>query len=119
MHRRRRLRQRSGRTTGLLGRVRLGVESLEPRRVLEAGPVISEFMALNNGGLVDSFGEHSDWIEVHNPTSAAVDLNGWYLTDNASNLTKWRFPAVTLAAGGQVLVFASSRDRRDPAGPGG
>jgi autotransporter-associated beta strand protein len=99
----------------LRGRIRLGVESLEPRRVLEAGPVISEFMALNDGGLVDSFGEHSDWIEIHNPTSAGIQLDGWYLTDNASNLTKWRFPAVTLAAGGQLVVFASSRDRRDPA----
>ncbi|MBM4012290.1 MAG: hypothetical protein FJ286_13075 [Planctomycetes bacterium] len=109
------LRHHPSRASGLRGRGRIGVESLEPRRVLEAGPLISEFMALNDGGLVDSFGEHSDWIEVHNPTSVPVDLDGWYLTDNASNLTKWRFPAVTLAAGGQVLVFASSRDRRDPA----
>jgi autotransporter-associated beta strand protein len=101
----------SGRRQTLL---RLAAEPLEHRRVLEAGPIISEFMALNDGTVTDSFGEHSDWVEIHNPTAAVVNLDGWYLTDNASNPTKWRFPAVTLDAGGYLIVFASSRDRRDP-----
>ncbi len=81
------------------------MERLEPRLVLDAygpgsGPVISEFMAVNDATLADEDGDFSDWIEVHNPTDAAVDLDGWYLTDDAADLTGWRFPDVTLEADG-------------------
>ncbi|MCW1886299.1 lamin tail domain-containing protein [Luteolibacter flavescens] len=80
-------------------------------------PVISEFLASNGSGLTDQFGNREDWIEVHNPTKAAVNLNGWYLTGNATNLKKWKFPAVTLPANGYLVVFASNRDLRNAANP--
>ncbi len=76
-----------------------------------ANPVISEFMASNSRTLADEDGTYSDWIEIHNPTAAALDLGGWYLTDNAGMLTKWKFPAVTVPAGGYLVVFASGKDR--------
>src|SRR5207302_8236180 len=41
---------------------------------------------------------------------------GSYLTDNAANLTRWTFPAVTLAPGAYLVVFASGKNRADPAG---
>ncbi|MCB2154837.1 CotH kinase family protein [bacterium] len=72
--------------------------------------VVTEFMASNADTLADGNGDHSDWIEIHNPTAAAIDLDGLYLTDNADNLTKWQFPAVanpTIAAGGYYVVIAS------------
>lgn len=30
------------------------------------------------------------FVEFYNPTNAAIDLNGWYLSDNAANLTKFK-----------------------------
>ena len=75
-------------------------------------PVISEFLASNGSGLTDQFGSREDWIEIHNPTKAAVSLNGWYLTANITNLKKWKIPAITLPAGGYVVIFASNRDLR-------
>ena len=45
-----------------------------------------------------------------------MNLEGWYLTDNANDLTKWKFPAVTLGPDAYLVVFASGKDRRDPAG---
>lgn len=84
---------------------------------LRAEPVISEVMAANATTLADDDGAYSDWLELHNPDAAAVDLTGWYLTDTASNKRKWRFPAVTLPAGGYLVVFASNKNRRDPAVP--
>jgi len=72
---------------------------------------ISEFMASNATGLQDEDGEYSDWIEVHNPGGGAVDLDGWYLTDNPADLTQWRFPAVSVSTGGYVVVFASGKNR--------
>ena len=55
---------------------------------------ISEFLADNSDGLLDSDGDPSDWIEVFNSGSQAVDLGGYYLTDNPSFLTKWPFPSL-------------------------
>lgn len=79
--------------------------------------LISEFLASNGTGLTDQFGLREDWIELHNPTAAAVNLNGWYLTGTAANLKKWRFPAVSLPAGGYLVVFASNRNLINPANP--
>jgi len=76
-----------------------------------ANPVITEFMAVNDSTLMDEDLEYSDWIEIHNPTGAAINLDGWHLTDEEDNLDKWRFPAVTLPAGAYLVVFASGEDR--------
>ena len=83
--------------------------------MLLAGDVeISEFLAINNSGLVDRDGDHSDWVELHNPTGTNVNLSGYSLTDDREDLTKWRFPSVTIPAGGYLVVFASGKDLRTP-----
>lgn len=82
-----------------------------------AEPLISEFMAANSRTLADSDGAYSDWIELHNPDPVALDLTGWYLSDSAGNKTKWQLPALSLPPGGFVVIFASNKDRRDPAAP--
>jgi len=81
---------------------------------LRADPVISEFLAANSNVRADSDGQFSDWIELYNPDAGPVDLAGWFLTDDAKALTKWQFPAVTLPAGGYLVVYASDKNRRDP-----
>ncbi len=79
-----------------------------------AAPVISELMSSNGGVVLDEDGDSSDWLELYNPDATPVDLGGWYLTDNSSNPTKWRFPAgVTLGPGEFLVVWASSKDRTD------
>ncbi|MBN1588781.1 MAG: CotH kinase family protein [Pirellulales bacterium] len=94
----------------------LRIEPLESRLLLSVGPVvISEFMAKNESTLQDVDGDYSDWIELHNTTAAPVDLAGWHLTDEASDVNKWTFPAVTLGASQYMVVFASDKDRTDPA----
>ena len=80
----------------------------------EARPYISEFMASNTRGLADENRDLADWIEIYNPSRVAVNLDGWHLTDDAAQLTKWRFPATNLAGGGFLVVFASGKDRRVP-----
>lgn len=82
-----------------------------------AGVVISEFMASNGNILADEDGDFPDWIELYNDSPVAVNLNGWFLTDNAANLTKWRFPAVTLEPRGFLVVFASGKNRATPGAP--
>lgn len=80
---------------------------------LLANPIISEFLASNSNGLNDEDGDSSDWIEIHNPDSTAVNMTGWHLTDDDLDLTKWAFPNVTIPANGRLLVFASGKNRSD------
>jgi hypothetical protein len=87
---------------------------LRIRVVLPGEPVISEFLADNQNGLLDENGEPSDWIELCNPTGTIASLDGYYLTDDATNLTKWRIPAVTIAPNGYLVIFASGSDRSVP-----
>ncbi len=75
---------------------------------------ISEFLASNIAGLVDEDNQRGDWIEIHNEGTNAVNLDGWYLTDSANNLTKWRFPATNIAAGAYMVIFADGKDRAVP-----
>lgn len=79
--------------------------------------VISEFLGDNSGGALDEDYDSSDWIELYNGTASSVNLDGYYLTDELGNKTKWRFPAVSLPAGGYQLVWASSKNRRVPGQP--
>lgn len=81
-----------------------------------AAVTISEVMASNNVTITDEDGDDSDWIELHNNGASAVNINGWYLTDDDSNLTKWQLPNISLPAGGYQLVFASNKDRAPTTG---
>jgi hypothetical protein len=93
------------------------MERLEPREMLAAQPIISEFMASNNTTLSDGFGQESDWIELTNIGDAPIDLEGYYLSDSVNNYTKWSFPTSTILNPGQYLiVFASDRNTLDPLG---
>jgi hypothetical protein len=92
----------------------LAIERLETRQLLAANPIISEFMALNSGTLVDMDGETPDWVEIHNAGDLAVDLDGWSLTDDLAVLRKWNFPDIRLDAGGYLLLLASGKDLPQP-----
>src|SRR4029079_13101221 len=92
-------------------------EPLEPRLMLAAQPIVTEFMASNGPGLADGFGHHSDWIELYNAGDAAVDLQGYHLTDSLNNLAKWSFTASAVLNPNQyMIVFASDSNTIDPLG---
>ena len=90
------------------------VEQLEARQLLAGDLTIAEFQAINSTTLADEDGDFEDWIEIRNAANDSADLAGWYLTDDATNLTKWQFPAVSIDGGDQIVVFASDKDRTDP-----
>lgn len=73
--------------------------------------VINEVSPSNYAELANSFGEYDDWMELYNITGTAVDLTGWYLSDNPNNTMKWAFPAgSTIAGNGHLVVFCSGRN---------
>ncbi|MEX2563491.1 MAG: CotH kinase family protein [Nitriliruptoraceae bacterium] len=78
--------------------------------------LITQFVASNGSVGQDEDGDRSDWIELHNPSGEPVELAGHYLSDDDDEPDRWRLPDVTIDAGGYLLVWASGKDRDDPAG---
>lgn len=78
--------------------------------------VVTELMSTNRSTYPDENGQYYDYVEIHNRSDAAVNLAGWFLSDDAADPRKWRFPDCTLEPGEYRVVFASKLDRReDPA----
>ena len=74
--------------------------------------VLNEFLADNGSGLLDEDGTKQDWIEIYNPNAFAVSANGWKLV---SGVTTWTFPNVQIEGGAYLVVFASAKNRVNPA----
>ncbi len=71
---------------------------------------INEFIASNGSGLTDASGEFTDWVEIYNAGSAAVDIGGMYVTDDLLEPTLWQIPstnsaATTIQSGGFLVLF--------------
>jgi hypothetical protein len=73
--------------------------------------VINEVVSSNGTTIADEDGDFEDWVELYNAGSTAVNLEGFYLSDDESNPQRWAFPVVTLQPGAFLLVWASGKDR--------
>jgi hypothetical protein len=82
-------------------------ESPEP----EVGElVINELLASNDATNTDSDGEYEDWIELYNNSNAPIDLSGYYLSDDLSDLTQWTFPTSTVINAEDYLIIWADND---------
>lgn len=72
--------------------------------------VINEVMADNAFTAQDSYNEAEDWIELHNPTGAPVDLSGWFLSDTPFDLYKWPIPSGTVLNANDYLIVWADED---------
>ena len=78
---------------------------------LKSQVVINEFSASNLSQYIDNHSDYNDWIELYNTSSSAVNLSGYYLSDDTANTVKWQIPAsVTIAANGFLRFWASGRN---------
>jgi len=78
--------------------------------------IINEVMASNSFTLADEDGDYEDWIELHNIGTETVYLQGWFISDDYENPTRWVFPDVSIAPGEFLLIWASNKNRADPSG---
>ena len=78
--------------------------------------IINEFMASNRFVLADEDGDYPDWLELHNAGETAIDLKDYWLSDDETQPFMWSFPSLTIEPGSYLVVFASGKDRTDPAG---
>jgi len=83
---------------------------------------ISEFMA-NKGSSLSTEVEpvrhpgmweeiKPDWIEIYNNSNETQNLDGWYLTDNKNNLTKWRVPSISIGSGQYKVICVSGKQQK-------
>lgn len=72
--------------------------------------VINEFMASNDAIQSDQDEEFDDWIELYNISGSAIDLGAYFLSDDATNLSKWEFPAGTVIEGNDYLIIWADED---------
>ncbi|MBI4932171.1 MAG: CotH kinase family protein [Bacteroidetes bacterium] len=74
--------------------------------------VINEVCSKNNSIIKDEDGDFSDWLELFNSGATAINLNGYYLSDDFANLSQWQFPAITIQPQKYLVVFASGKNRK-------
>lgn len=74
--------------------------------------VINEiFLSGFNGSEIYDHGfKVSDWIEIYNGTTTAIDLAGWYLSDSKSSKRKWMIPSIIIPADGYRVFYANGLD---------
>jgi len=53
---------------------------------------LNELLVHNVAGPTDNAGEREPWIELYHGDPTRLLLEGWYLTDTWTDLTKWPFP---------------------------
>ena len=74
--------------------------------------VINELMAANAGSVMSPAINFDSWIELYNYGDKEINLEGMYLSDDASNLIRWQMPSDmgTIPAKGYKVIWLGSND---------
>lgn len=80
--------------------------------------IINEILASNGTILNESTGEYSDWIELYNPSNKAVDIAGYYISDELEDSYKYRFPVTSnqtiIPPHGYLILWADDMPEKGP-----
>jgi len=76
----------------------------------EVNLFINEFLAVNDACCVDESGEYDDWIELYNRSDESIDLSGYFLTDDLSDLQKFQIADGITIEPGVFLLFWADND---------
>ncbi|MCP5063523.1 MAG: T9SS type A sorting domain-containing protein [Ignavibacteriae bacterium] len=82
-------------------------DGIEIKKVIHDNGIIfiNEIMSKNDSTIMDAANEYDDWVEIYNPNDTALVLSNMYLTDEKSNLTKWRIPEGTIIESNTYYLF--------------
>ena len=81
----------------------------DPPAVVFAPIIINEVLTHTDPPLVDA-------VELFNPTSDAVNVSGWFITDDFDTPKKYRIASGTVIAAGGYLVFDETQFNTPPNG---
>ena len=71
---------------------------------------INEFIAKNDNGIQDEFGNYGDWIELYNYGETEVDITGMYMSDMVDNPTLYSFNPTVIPSGDYLLIWCDGTD---------
>ncbi len=77
---------------------------------INAQILINEVCASNSQTINDDFGRSADWVELFNAGPNEVSLKNWFLSDDETNLHKWRIPEISIAPNTHAIIFANKED---------
>jgi hypothetical protein len=97
--------------------LKLNAADLSPAVAAQTDLRLNEYMTANTRSLEDPDEPTAfpDWLELYNPGSAAVSLDGLYLTNDEADPT--RFPianGLTIPAGGFLIFYADNDPGQGP-----
>ena len=74
---------------------------------------LNEIVSSNASVMHDEDLDTPDWIELHNPSNQAVNLDGFGITDDPDDLSMWVFPSIVIEPNDFLVIFASDKNRKD------
>lgn len=69
--------------------------------------VINEILLDNFSSIKTKQGNYYAWVELYNTSNTAVQLENWSLSDTLQTPEKWKFPKISIAPKGFILVYLS------------
>ena len=79
-------------------------------------PVINEVLCSNSASFKAYDGRFYDWVELYNPNSSELSLDGYYLSDDAETLTKNPLSGQSIPAHGYIVIYCSGLNITDDRG---
>lgn len=78
-------------------------------------PVKINEVSAGNTMYVNDYFKKDDWVELYNTSDEAIDVDGWYISDNLSKPEKYEITSAdgqqtVIPAKGHLVVWASKRD---------
>lgn len=87
----------------------ISIDNIIPNNVFEVR--LNEVMSSNKGIVVDPNGNSPDWIELYNPSNKAEDISGYGLSDDMSDVSKYKFPEGTkIEANSYLTIWCSGNN---------
>jgi hypothetical protein len=77
--------------------------------------LVNEVVASNTLGITDEGGGTGDWLELYNPGTEEVNLEGYFITDKLSEPQRWVLPADLVVPPGLVLMLWADSDEEQGA----
>ena len=79
-------------------------------------PVINEVLCSNSASFKAYDGRFYDWIELYNPSSSELSLDGYYISDDPESLTKNSLWGQSISAKGYLVIYCSGLSMTDERG---
>lgn len=72
--------------------------------------IINEYITHNKSKNYNKTGNYYDWIELYNKTDKDIVLDNIYLSDNSSNLPKFKIPNTVVKSKDYLIIYLSEEE---------